>query len=561
MKMQSGRAIWLVCCAVVTAGCGDVESVAVSATDGGKASETESDVTAGAGGTAGDGGASAAGATKVDNGTTEVSGGAQVKTVGMVAIPKGTFIMGSEEGDSHQLPSHSVTVNAFEMDETEVTVAAYQACVDAGVCEVATWNSETGECNADVLGRDEHPITCVSQDEASAYCEWAGKRLPTEEEWEYAARGSDGRTYPWGNEPPVDQLCWSGGSGGLRKMSCPVGSFPEGESPFGVKDMAGNVQEWTASGWSANYDAQRLTSYRVIRGSDWSTKYTYKFGATGRGNFYHVASSGRVGFRCARGAAGGTGVGGAGGATGVGGATSVGGEGGTVTVDVNAMVSIPAGAFQMGSADGPSDELPVRSVSLAAFEIDETEVTVDEYQACVAAGGCAAHYLVAASNGALNNIEYCNANVAGRGNHPINCVYWGEASKYCAWAGKRLPTEAEWEYAARGSQSFTYPWGEAAPSGQLCWSGDALGFRASTCPVGSFPAGDSPFGVKDMAGNVREWTASTWTATYESTPSTEYQVFRGGSWGNTDPWYLRAAFRNYRTSYYSDSILGFRCAR
>jgi formylglycine-generating enzyme required for sulfatase activity len=145
------------------------------------------------------------------------------------------------------------------------------------------------------------------------------------------------------------------------------------------------------------------------------------------------------------------------------------------------MVSIPAGAFLMGSAGGRSDELPVHSVSRAAFEIDETEVTVDAYQACVAAGGCAAGVFVGAQ-------------------------------------GFHLPS---WESSRRGR----------------------------------------PFGAKDMTGNVREWTASTWTATYESAPPTEYQTFRSGSWCNTDPWYLRAAFRNYHSPYSSVASLGFRCAR
>jgi len=96
-------------------------------------------------------------------------------------------------------------------------------------------------CNADVPGREAHPVDCVSFFDAAAYCAWASKRLPSEEEWELAARGTEGRRFPWGEASPVGRDCWNRGS------SCPVGSFPQGHSPLGVDGLAGNVSEWTES--------------------------------------------------------------------------------------------------------------------------------------------------------------------------------------------------------------------------------------------------------------------------------------------------------------------------
>ena len=210
------------------------------------------------------------------------------------------------------------------------------------------------------------------------------------------------------------------------------------------------------------------------------------------------------------------------------------------------MVSIPAGSFQMGSSDGDDDEKPVHRVSVGAFSLDRTEVTVDDYAACVSAGSCTA----------TDTGDYCNAGVSGKGAHPINCVDWDQATSYCAWAGKRLPTEEEWEYAARGTDGRKYPWGNEAPGSQLCWNlGDG------TCEVGSYASGSSPFGALDMAGNVWEWTSSGYSSDYSKERAKDTRVFRGGSWGNVSPSYVRAANRDRSFPSNRYSRLGFRCAR
>jgi formylglycine-generating enzyme required for sulfatase activity len=196
------------------------------------------------------------------------------------------------------------------------------------------------------------------------------------------------------------------------------------------------------------------------------------------------------------------------------------------------MVMLPGGTYTMGETR--------RTVRVEPFLLDVTLVTVDEYQACVRAGKCQA------------------VDGGSKGNHPVVNVNWHEATAYCEWAGKRLPTEEEWEWAARGAEKgTTYPWGNEEPSNQLCWDGSgndrkARGFEA-TSPVGSYPAGDSPQGVKDLAGNVWEWTSSNYEALR--------RVTRGGGWSNGDTRFVAAANRNGDAPVKGYNNLGFRCAR
>ena len=215
---------------------------------------------------------------------------------------------------------------------------------------------------------------------------------------------------------------------------------------------------------------------------------------------------------------------------------------------------VPAGSYRMGSNGSESDEKPLHRVTVDRFFMDLTEVTTDAYAACVSAGQCSA-----ADTG-----TNCNTGKAGRGNHPINCVDWNQSAAYCNWVGKRLPTEEEWEYAARGTEGRTYPWGEDAPAGQLCWGGN--GTRTSTCPVGSYPAGASPFGLLDMAGNVWEWTASGHSDSYsqsrqDTTASSTLRVDRGGGWTNSVANQVRTAFRTKGSPTGRFDFLGFRCVK
>jgi formylglycine-generating enzyme required for sulfatase activity len=235
--------------------------------------------------------------------------------------------------------------------------------------------------------------------------------------------------------------------------------------------------------------------------------------------------------------------------------------------ELASMVAVPPGEFLMGSRAGEGDdhERPQRRVRLDAFMIDKYEVTVDRYGKCVAAGACTP----------ANTDEGCNWGKAARGEHPVNCVDWSQARAYCAWEKKRLPTEAEWEKAARGADGRTYPWGNDKPGTQLlCWEEQEqrLGRSGSTCPVGSRPRGASPCGAHDMAGNVWEWVADWFDeGYYAKSPKANppgpkagrARVFRGGGWsfGSTEAPDQRAANRLRLPPGAWTNDLGFRCAR
>lgn len=237
------------------------------------------------------------------------------------------------------------------------------------------------------------------------------------------------------------------------------------------------------------------------------------------------------------------------------------------------MVWIPATEFMMGCDPEhnngygcPSDELPRHKVSLSAFAIDIHEVTNAEYAACVAAGACAEPQVTASKT---REDYYLNAEYA---DFPMANVRWDEALAYCQWAGKRLPTEAEWELAARGTSAGAYAWGDAVPDCSLAnvfHNPDLTACVGDTVAVGSYPQGASAFGVMDMTGNVWEWVADSYLEDFYTLspiqdPLAEadnvLRVVRGGGWSGN--WLaVRVASRAYDLSLYRGSDLGFRCAQ
>jgi formylglycine-generating enzyme required for sulfatase activity len=206
----------------------------------------------------------------------------------MVEVPEGTFSMGCEpdldaectDSVSAQ-PYHEVYLDGFCVDIHETTVADYRSCVDDGGCTEP--DDSEPQCNFGADGRDDHPVNCITWAQGDAYCTWAGKRLLTEAEWEKAARGDDGRLYPWGNEGPSCDLAViedDNGEGCGEGTTSPVGSKPLGASPYGAMDMAGNVLEVVADYYSEDYyDVSPFENptgpdsgeWRVARSSAWDS--------------------------------------------------------------------------------------------------------------------------------------------------------------------------------------------------------------------------------------------------------------------------------------------------
>ena len=377
-----------------------------------------------------------------------------------VAVPGGPFAMGDDPArdyppDDDETPPRVVPVAGFRIARLPVT------------------------------GDDGVPLTYISRHEAEAFCAANGVRLPTEVEWEAAARGGDDRLWPWGDEPPdATRAVFGRGIGGPSR----AGSHPAGAAPCGALDLAGNVYEWTADG------AVRGGSYLSNPGD---------LVCSARLPMHPAARDTYVGFR-------------------------------VVAVEPHAdfdWVEVPTGDYVIGRDAGESRQ---RHVDVDAFELTRTPVTNAQYEPFAAETGATAppHW-------------------PAPGDHPVTFVDWEDASAFCAWAGGRLPSEAEWEKASRGTDGRAYPWGdEEDKSRAAVGAGPKDG---STSPVGSHPAGASPYGLLDMAGNVWEWT------------STEYppgeRVLRGGSFASPGLAWARCTMRSHSRPVRRQAHIGFRVAR
>jgi formylglycine-generating enzyme required for sulfatase activity len=227
----------------------------------------------------------------------------------------------------------------------------------------------------------------------------------------------------------------------------------------------------------------------------------------------------------------------------------------TEVIDIKGapMALVPAGEFTMGNENGDSDEQPVHQVYLDAYYIDKFEVTNALYKACVNIGGCSE----LKNTGRYKDLDYKN--------YPVVFVDWNQAITYCKWRGGGLPTEAQWEKAARGTDGRTYPWGE----GISCSRANYRDCISDTNAVGSYVGGVSLYGAYDMAGNVWEWVQDWYSAEYyvvspNKNPlgpkSGTYHVVRGGAWDFTAE-YVTSSDRFWGTPDSASNNFGFRCAK
>ena len=441
----------------------------------------------------------------------------------MVLVPAGEFMMGGENGEGDEVPVHYQRIEyPFWLDRYEITREQYQQCVNAGSCAPILENTYSY--------LPTHPVNYVTWYEARDFCAWRGMRLPTEAEWEYAARGVSGWIYPWGDVWSTTSIAWN-----QTEVSM-VGQFESGASWVGALDMAGNLWEWTSSLYLPYpYDVLLTengfeTGVRSLRGGSFYYAETIYFRMMDRGYGNASETYFDVGFRCA---------------STDGALPAITDDIGDEVVEVSPsptpgiasnedwqpvyaawdddpvysiMVYVPPGSFMMGYDNDPDqqDQAPAHLQTIYnGFWMDQTEVTRTQYQQCVDAG-------------------YCTGLIGGYGSTTISVTYptWNNANEYCSWRNMRLPTEAEWEYAARGPSGWLYPWGNDWIPSYPVWAGMSGQQPSTTAPN---PAGASWVGAFDMSGNLWEWTSSfylpyPYDASHEV--SGTQRVMRGGAFNS-----------------------------
>lgn len=231
--------------------------------------------------------------------------GSPVESEGMMYIPSGEFLMGSETGEINEFPVHKVYLDAYWIDKYEVTNATYKRCVDEGKCSPPSDGSAyLIQSNYGIPEFNDYPVIYVNWNMAKTYCEWRGDRLPTEAEWEKAARGIDQRTYPWGES--ID--CARANFGNCLSSPTKVGSYFQGISPYGVHDMSGNAWEWVNDWYdekyyqyspSSNPQGPAFGEHHILRGGAWHLS-DYYVRITSRNSDENAVLSAYFGFRCAR---------------------------------------------------------------------------------------------------------------------------------------------------------------------------------------------------------------------------------------------------------------------
>jgi formylglycine-generating enzyme required for sulfatase activity len=473
----------------------------------------------------------------------------------MIPIQGGTFMMGSNSGDSDEKPVHQVSVSSFELGKYEVTQEQYQKVMGNNPSsfqngndapkrpvEQVSWYDAVNFCNRLSEMQGLQKVYTINGFVVSADFSKGGYRLPTEAEWEYAARGgSQTRGYTYSGSNDVNQVGWSYDNSG--NITHAVGTKAPNE--LGLYDMSGNIWEWC---WDlyGKYSAKNQTDpvgtasgdARVIRGGGWGINASGLRSAN-RDDDSPDNRYINLGFRILR--------------------------------PMHSTVFVQGGTFMMGSNSGSSVEKPVHQVTVSSFMMGKYEVTQEQYKQVMG----------------NNPSKFTSGSDASR--RPVEQVSWYEAVAFCnklsemeglqqvytingtdvradfSRNGYRLPTEAEWEYAARGgslSRSYTYSGSNNA--GQVAWYEDNSG--NTTHAVGTMAPNE--LGLYDMSGNVWEWCWDWHRNSYNSGQETDpmgaasgyYRVSRGGNW-DSGASSLRSASRGGVSPDYRYSDLGFRLLR
>ena len=473
----------------------------------------------------------------------------EINGVPMAYVPAGCFRMGPDslgvEPDGTE-----ICLDAFWISQTEVTQAQYQQCVAAGACDPLDDRTYYGKPEY-----SNYPVILLEWEQAQQYAAWFGGQLPTQAQWEYAARGPEGWRYPWGNADPTCQRANSAGCGGLAVVG--PGLRSAGASWVGALDMLGSVWEWTADWSDPDYYAGLADgilnppgppsgAQRAVRGGAWNTEPRRGVPVVGSPRDPD-AIYGTVGLRVIVPATPATQPPDQGAAPGTDGqdtAPAAGALGrdplafipaGTdnlefqpIVRDFNTvtMAYVPAGCFNMG-LESLDTQPGGTEVCLNSFWIGQTEVTQRQYQRCVAAGVCAP----------LDDAPHFDD--PAYADYPVTMITWEQAQRYADWFGGTLPTQAQWEYAARGTEGWLFPWGMDEPTCAQANSADCDGLTV-VGPTVRTP-GASWVGALDMAGSVWEWTADRFDPEYYASlddgvvdppgpPAGAQRAVRGGSW-------------------------------
>lgn len=434
----------------------------------------------------------------------------------MMLVPAGEFLYGEKD--------ERMTLPAFYMDKFEVTAKRYAAFMQAtGHAQPIEWSEQVA-----LMGSGDRPVGGVTWKDADAYCRYYGKHLPTEQELEKSARGTDGRKYPWGNEEPTSRHALFGAGVKGYEISPVAGSHEAGASPYGIHDLSGNGHRWTSS----NYDNSGKT--KVVRGGPlYGSANVLR--ATNRGDMFPTTWDPHLSFRCTQ--------------------DSEKSEPSSPAQLASAKpyASLQPSGNQIVGRDGapmalvPEGEFlygynTQQRMSLASFYMDKYETSTRLYSA------------FAQATGRVQPTDWSQQlALVGSGDRPVVQVDWNDADAYCKWAGKRLPTEHEWEKAARGADGRAYPWGNDEPTSRHALFNAQWNGYGTLATAESYEAGKSPYGLYHMAGNVWEWTSSTYDDRGE-------KVLRGGGWFNA-PQTLSSGFRYSLSPTKRYISYGFRCAQ